>query len=162
MKSSLPASIVSPQDLTLVIREVKEYTAWATHETIKHKAGAKKPLTLQPELSPAATELISAWSKAHGATADSFRQLTEALERIAKSAPTLTITLADAAPQQVKESLVAWCRENLSGNVLVTFKFSRTLLGGMVVRAGSRIFDWSLHRRLTEHGREFTGVLKNV
>lgn len=162
MKSSLPASIVSAQDLTMTIREIQEYVAWATHETIKHKVQSTKPLMPQPELTPAATELVSAWGKAKGATADSYRQLIETLERIAKSAPTLTITLAGPAPQHVKEHLVAWCRENLSKNVLVTFKFNRTLLGGMVVRAGSHIYDWSLHRQLMDNGRRFTEVLRNV
>lgn len=162
MKSNLPGSIVSPQDLTMVIREIQDYTAWATHETIKQKAGAKKPLAPAPELTIAATELIGAWGKARGASADSYRQLIETLERIAKSAPTITITLAGPAPQHVKEHIVAWCRENLAANIFVTFKFNRTLLGGMVVRAGSHIYDWSLHRKLIDNGHAFTEVLGRV
>ena len=162
MKSNLPASIVSSQDLTMTIREIQDYVAWATHETIKHRTGSKKPLSLQPELTPAATELVSNWGKQRGATADSYRQLVEALERIAKTAPTITITLAGPAPQHTKEKIVAWCRENLSANILVTFKFNRTLLGGMVVRAGSRIYDWSLHRKLLDNGSAFTEVLRHV
>ena len=162
MKSNLPSSIVSAQDLTMVIREIQDYTAWANHETIKQKAGSKKQLTPAPELTYAATELISAWGKTKGATADSYRQLVEALERIAKNAPTITITLAGPAPQHLKEHIVAWCRENLSENILVTFKFNRTILGGMVVRAGSHIYDWSLHRKLLDNGHAFTEVLSHV
>lgn len=162
MKSSLPSQIVSAQDLTMVIREIQDYTAWATHETIKQKARSAKPMTAAPELSVGATELVSAWGKSKGATADSYRQLIELLERIAKSAPTLTITLAGPAPQAVKEHIVAWCRGNISENVLVTFKFNRTLLGGMVVRAGSHIYDWSLHRKLIDNGHAFTEVLRHV
>ena len=162
MKSSLPSSIVSQQDLTMVIREIQDYTAWATHETIKQKAKSTRPMALAPQLSTGATELVSAWGRAKGATAESYRQLIELLERIARTAPSLTITLAGPAPQSVKEHLVAWCRENLSENVLVTFAFNRTLLGGMVVRAGSHIFDWSLHRKLMDNGRAFTEVLQNV
>ncbi len=146
----------------MVIREIQDYTAWATHETIKQKIGTKSPLTAAPELSVAATQLVSAWGNSEGATAESYRQLIEVLERIAKSAPTITITLAGPAPQRVKETLVAWCRQNLSNNVLVTFKFNRTLLGGMVVRAGSHIYDWSLHRKLMDNGRSFTEVLARV
>ena len=158
MNSNLPASIVSSQDLTLVIREIQDYTAWATHETIKYKTGVKKPMTDQPPLTPAATAIVSNWGRSKGATADSYRQLIETLERIARSAPSITITLAGPPPQKVKESIVKWCRENLSSNVFVTFRFNRTLLGGMVVRAGSRVYDWSLHRKLMEHGRQFTEV----
>lgn len=162
MKIKLPASIVSAQDLTLVIREIQEYTAWATHETIKHKTGTKKPMTAQPELSPAALQIVNEWGRAQGSSADSYRQLTEALERDLRTASTITITLAGPAPQHVKENIVSWCRTTLSDKVLVTFQYNRTLLGGMVVRAGSKIFDWSLHRQLMNHGREFTEVLKNV
>jgi len=162
VKSNLPASIVSAQDLTMVIREIQDYTAWATHETIKQKTGSKRPLAPAPELTVAATELVGTWSKTKGASADSYRQLIEALERIAKKAPTITITLAGPAPQHVKEHIVAWCRDNLSDNILVTFKFNRTILGGMVVRAGSHIYDWSLHRKLIDSGRAFTEVLSRV
>ncbi len=157
----LPAQIVSPQDLTLVIREIADYIAWATHETIKQRVGAATR-SQTPEVSPAATELLSNWTKQNGNSVESYRQLTETLERIAKQAPTITITLAGPAPQVVREHLVTWCRQNLSRHVLVTFKFNRTLLGGMVVRAGSHIYDWSLHRRLMEHGRKFTEVLARV
>ena len=52
MNPNLPPSIVSAQDLTLVIREIQDYTAWATHETIKHKTGIKKQMTEQPPLTP--------------------------------------------------------------------------------------------------------------
>lgn len=162
MKSNLPASIVSAQDLTMVIREIQDYTAWATHETIKQKATSSRTVAQAPELSEGATQLVTAWGNNKGATADSYRQLIEVLERIAKQAPTITITLAAPAPKTVKEHLVAWCRANLSDTVLVTFKFNRTLLGGMVVRAGSHIFDWSLHRKLMDNGRSFTEVLKHV
>lgn len=162
MNPNLPPSIVSAQDLTLVIREIQDYTAWATHETIKHKTGIKKQMTEQPPLTPAATTIVSNWGHSKGATAESYRQLIETLERFARSAPSITITLAGPPPQKVKEGIVKWCRDNLSSNIFVTFKFSRTLLGGMVVRAGSRVYDWSLHRRLMEDGRKFTEVLKNV
>lgn len=162
MQSNLPAAIVSSQDLTLVIREIQEYTAWATHETIKYKTGLKKPLSPQPPLTPAATEIVSNWGRDQGATADSYRRLIETLEKTLKNSPSITITLAGPPPQKVKESLVMWCRNNIAPNIFVTFKFNRTLLGGMVVRAGSQVHDWSLHRTLMKHGRKFTEVLNNV
>lgn len=162
MTSSLPASIVSNQDLTMVIREIQDYVTWATHQTIKRRAGSKAPVGNAPELTAAATDLISAWGKSRGATADSYRQLVENLERIAKTAPSINITLAAPAPQTVKEHLVAWCRSNISQNVLVTFGFNHTLLGGMVVRAGSHIYDWSLRRKLIDNGGAFTEVLRRV
>ncbi len=161
MKYSLPSSIISPQDLTIAIHEVQDYSAWAHHETIKQKVGAHKP-TVAPELNPATAELLGGWSKVNGTTADSYRQLIESLEHIANHAPTITITLAAPAPQQVKEHIVAWCRHSLAESVLVTFSFNSTILGGLVVRAGSHIYDWSLHRRLIDSAHSFTEVLNHV
>ncbi len=161
MNASLPPQVVSAQDLTVVIHELADYTSWATHETIKQRVGVAGRQEV-PVISPAATELLSTWANEHGNSVESYRQLIETLERVIASSPTITITLAGPAPQAVREHLVTWCRKNLSANVLVTFAFNRTLLGGMVVRAGSRIFDWSLRRRLMDHGREFTEVLARV
>ncbi|HET8709361.1 MAG TPA: F0F1 ATP synthase subunit delta, partial [Candidatus Saccharimonadales bacterium] len=85
-----------------------------------------------------------------------------ALEDYARTAPHLTITLAAPAPASLKQTLTAWCRQNLAPNMLVTFEFNSSLCGGMVVRYGSRMFDWSFRRQIMENKQKFPEVLRNV
>jgi F0F1-type ATP synthase delta subunit len=69
-----------------------------------------------------------------------------------------------AAPPSngIKKTLVAWCRKNIATDILVNFDFNSTLLGGMVVRYGSHVFDWSFRRKILEEHSKFPGVLRNV
>jgi F0F1-type ATP synthase delta subunit len=44
----------------------------------------------------------------------------------------------------------------------VNFNYNRSLLGGMVVRAGSRVFDWSFRRQIIGAEEKFTEVFHRV
>jgi F0F1-type ATP synthase delta subunit len=74
----------------------------------------------------------------------------------------MTITLAAPATTGIKKQLTAWCRDNVAPDVLVRFEFNQTLLGGMVVRFGSHIYDWSLRRQILDGRTKFPEVLRNV
>ncbi len=158
---NLPAVISSPSDVTALVLEIRSYAKWYNHYVIAQKAGAKHA-DEQPELSPAATETIRASSKDTPLTSESLDQLIASLERIGTHSPVLTITLAAPAPREVREQLVTWCREQLSPDVLITFRFDSTILGGMVVRAGSHIYDWSFRRQLMDKRASFAEVLERV
>ena len=74
----------------------------------------------------------------------------------------MSITLAAPAGAGLKRTLAEWCRQNIDENLLVHFDFNATLLGGMVVNYGSRIFDWSFRRRILEDRAKFPEVLRRV
>lgn len=161
MKLLLPNSVSSPQDLMALTFEVREYASWFSHNTIKHQAGAKRG-SQAPALSAAALEVLRSWNAQKPITGDTLVELVTALEDFKETAPSLTITLAAPAGGDLKQTLVTWCRENIAPNVLVSFRFNATLLGGMVVRYGSRIFDWSFRREILEQHAKFPEVLRNV
>jgi len=62
----------------------------------------------------------------------------------------------------IQKNLVNWCRENIAPNILITFQFNATLLGGMVIRHGSNIFDWSFRRQILAARNNFPEVLRRV
>ena len=161
MKLKLDPSVSSPQDLKTLVLEVREYAKWFAHNYIKMRVHAKNT-TKAPEISPAASAVIREWAGGKTPTTKSFDELIATLEAYARTAPLLTITLAAAPTTGLKKTLVGWCRENIAPNILINFQFNSTLLGGMVVRSGSRVFDWSFRRTiLAERGR-FPEVLRNV
>lgn len=161
MKLKLPDSISSSQDLTALILEVHEYGRWLSHTAIKNRVDARyisEPLII----SPPATDLLREWSAKKQLTQQDITELVEALEEAKASASSLTITLAAPPTNDIKRTLVAWCRENIAPNVLVTFQFNSTLLGGMMVRYDSHIFDWSFRRQILAARDRFPEVLRRV
>jgi len=161
MEYKLPASVASSQDLKDLILEVHEYASWYEHESIKKRVDVEH-MSEPPTLSPAAIELIHEWGAKKSLTAQSLDTLIETLKKYNDTAPSITFTLAAPPTSSIKTTLVTWCRENVAPNILVTFKFNATLLGGVVVHYGSRVFDWSFRRQLLAARERFPEILRRV
>lgn len=159
--SKLPATVSSPGDVMGLVLEIKAYQQWYGQYANAERAGAHYQAS-QPELSETASQVIRQWAATEALTPARIDQLIVELEHIQKTAPTITITLAAAAPNEVKRALVTWCREHIDEDILVAFKFNATILGGMVVRYGSRIYDWSFRTRLMNNRNHFAEVLTHV
>lgn len=157
----LPPSVCSQQDVKALVLDVRVYARWYSQASIKKRLKLKHAIA-QPTLSPAATELIHDWSIKKPLTTASLDELIAALDALAANAPNLTIVLAAPASGNLKKTLVGWCRKNVAPDVLVSFEFNSTLLGGLVVRYGSRIFDWSFRRQILENSAKFAEVLRHV
>ena len=158
MKIKLPDSIISRQDLASAILELRDYAKWLSHESIKKQLGSKKGSN-KPEISTTVTEIIRITE------ADSPKKITDiidALQSIQNTAKSINFTLAAPAPLSLKTTLVKWCRTNISPDILVSFDFNSNILGGIVVRYGSRIFDWSFRRQILAERNKFSEVLTNV
>lgn len=161
MKLKLPDSVASLQDLTALQLELHDYAVWFGHESIKQRVHAKKGSAM-PALSPAAMEIIRTWHAKTTLSNQSLDALLKTLEDYRTSAPLITLTVAAPPTAAVKATLVGWCRRNIAPHVLVNFQFNATLLGGMVVRYGSHVFDWSFRRQILNARQTFPEVLHRV
>lgn len=161
MKLKLPDTVSSAQDLASLTLEVKEYARWFSHESIKKLVNIKTAAEA-PVMSLAAAELTREWAAKAPLSRQSLEELIATLQHYRDTAPSLTITLAAPPTSAIKKTLVGWCRANIAPNVLVTFQFNATLLGGMVVRYGSHVYDWSFRRQLLDARQRFPEVLRNV
>jgi hypothetical protein len=161
MKVKLPPSIASTQDLTALTNEVREYSKWYAHEEIKKRVSVKH-VSEAPVLTKGASELLRDWKSTQQISRQSLDLLISTLEEYSKNAPSITITLAAAPTSGIKTSLVSWCRENLAPEIMVTFQFNATLLGGLVVRHGSHVYDWSFRRQILAARDKFPEVLRSV
>ncbi|MBP9667274.1 F0F1 ATP synthase subunit delta [Candidatus Saccharibacteria bacterium] len=161
MSFSLPDTIASSQDLMALILDVKEYARWFAHESIKkqvHVAASNHALSL----SPVAVEVIRTWGTSQPLTTVRLDELLQTLEAYQKQAPSMTVTLAAPASRKLKTTIVAWCRQHITPTMLVTFDFNATILGGMVVRSGSHIYDWSIRRAILDNKASLPEVLRRV
>lgn len=161
MKLRLPDSVATSQDVAALQLELRDYARWFTHEAIKQRATAKHSSDA-PVLSPACQELIAGLGGKKGIDRAGLDDLIKALQHHAKTADTITFTLAAPPTTPVKASLVNWARTNIATDVLVNFQFNATILGGMVVRYGSRVFDWSFRREILANRDTFPEVLRHV
>ena len=161
MNFSLPDKVASSQDLMALILDVKEYARWYDHESIKKQANvASEAKEFQP--SPICAEILRDWCKTEPISKQRLDELIMTLETYQKKAPSMTITLAAPASRGLKTQLVSWCRTNIAPGMLVTFDFNATLLGGMVVRFGSHVHDWSIRRAVIENKAKLPEVLRRV
>ncbi len=160
-KLQLDETIASPQDLKFLIIEIREYSRWYSHNSIKKLLRSKR-ITDTPDLSMAAKNTLRQWAVKNPISRRSLDQLINNLEKYAKSSPQITITLAAPPTVSVKKSLVNWCRENIASDILINFQYNSVLLGGLVVRIGSHIYDWSFRRQILESPKSFPEVLRSV
>ena len=161
MKIKLDGSISSPQNLKTLVLEMRDYAHWFSQNEVRKRVNAKRS-TDKPELSPAASLLIRDWGQKGPMDRKSLEELISGLEDMEDTAPRVTITLAAPPAAGLKKMLVNLLREEVAPDVLVTFDFNSTLLGGMVLRCGSRIFDWSFRRQILDSRGQFPEVLRNA
>lgn len=161
MKFKLDESVSSLQDLRGLVMEIHEYQRWFSHNAIKKQVHVRTT-TKPPELTPAAKAVLREWCAGKELTVKSLDELIKTLEDYGRKAPSITITLAALPSAGLKKTLVGWCRENVSPNIMVDFQFNSTLLGGLVVRSGSHVFDWSFRRQILAERNKFPEVLRRV
>lgn len=161
VRVDLPDSITSLEDLTALILEIRQYTKWFSHDAILARV-SKKHTSVPLALSHSATELLQTWEKVKSIDTRSLDELIDILNLYRNNAPTLTITLAAPPTNDIKQKLIGWCRKNIAPNVMIAFSFNATILGGLVVHYGSRIFDWSFRRQILDGRGHFAEVLRRV
>lgn len=161
MNLNLPPNVMSKQDLQQVILEIRKYAQWYSQTAVQQHYSENNS-NQQPSVSPEAIEIIKAWDNEQPINQASLDQLITTLNDMIEAVPQLTITLAALPPNSLKRELADWCRKNIDPNALVNFKFNASILGGMVVKYGSHIFDWSFKRQIMAKRSSFPEVLRNV
>jgi len=160
--SHLPDSIWSPEDLTELIADLKHYNQWLTSYQIKQQVTSGAPSPAAPTLSPAAIACLHDLHAKKALNNTGVEALITSLMSVQNSSPRIDFTLAAPPANGLKKSFVAWCRTNISPDALVSFQFNASLLGGMVVRYKSHIFDWSFRRQILANRNKFAEILRNV
>jgi hypothetical protein len=161
MKTNLPDNIYSRQDLKAVILEIRAYAKWYNETAIKMRVSGNNNFDL-PQFSAEAKGLINEWNSQKPIDSKSLDELIDSLENLLASAPNISITLAAPPPGSLKKIITKWCRDNVAPNALVDFAFNSTMLGGMVVRVGSHVYDWSFRRQILSSLQKFPEALRNV
>lgn len=161
MKFQLPNSVLSSQDLKAATLEIQRYAQWYGQTLVKIKKSNHKGYEA-PAISRQAIQIIEQWQGDQPINQPSLDKLITALQDYAGQAPRIAITLAAPPPRSLKQELADWCRKNIDAGILVDFQFDSTMLGGMAVRYGSHIYDWSFRRQILAARSHFPEVLRRV
>ena len=161
MKLRLPDSVATSQDVSALQLELRDYARWFAHEAIKQRTNARHT-SEAPTLSSACQEMLASQGGKKGVDRELLDSLIKELDRYTRTADVVTFTLAAPPTANVKASLVKWSRTNIAPDILVSFQFNATILGGIVVRYGSRVFDWSFRRQILANRSSFAEVLRHV
>lgn len=162
MSLTLPNSVWSPEDLKELTSDLKHYAKWLASYSIKQRVSGSSQPAEPPTLSPLAVSMLHELHDRHALSQASVDKLIADLEAVAVVAPRIHFTFAAAPSNGLKKDFVNWCRDNISHDALVSFSFNATILGGLVVRYGSHIYDWSFRRQILTNRSKFPEVLRRV
>lgn len=162
MTFNLTPWLSSPMRLTQVEGELQQYALWYAHSKIQRQVGAGNSTADAPKLSVPTLALLAEVQKEQAITGDSFDDIIARLKTITQTAPSVTVTLAAAPSEGLKQTIVSWMRTQVDPNALVTFQLNSAMLGGLVVRLGSHMYDWSFRRQILDKKGQFAEVLNRV
>jgi len=141
--------------------EIRRYGVWQANYELKYKVTGKQAND-PPSVSESTNILIQQWHGENQITKESISELISALDHFAQSTKRISVTLAALPAGNIRRTIVEWCRQNIDPNILVEFKFNSAICGGMVVRYGSHIYDWSFRRQILASIDKFPEALRSV
>lgn len=143
----LPVDLCSPDQLSMVVLELRAYIGKLRDAAVRAKAGSAAEAPEAPEASPLLTSLL----EKSGISANDVPALeaaTTELQQLMTAAPTVHITLAGFPNRTLKRQLAVWFRTQIHPSVLLTFAVRSDIGGGIIVQAGSHFYDLSFKHAL--------------
>lgn len=139
----LPVDVYSPDSLSATIFELTTFLGLLRDAETRGKGGRVTPVAPSPALAHV-LDLLGADS----ASLDTLEKLNKDLEKHLLEAPVVHIILAALPGSAIKRELTTWFRDNINPEVLLTFTARTDIGGGIIVQAGSHMYDFSFKRLL--------------
>ena len=92
----------------------------------------------------------------------SYEKLSTGLRVIRDKAPVAHVTLAALPNRALKRQLVEWFRAEVNPYMLLTFVVRADIGGGVVLRVGSRIYDFSFRQRIMGNKHRISEIYDHV
>lgn len=155
---TLPADIYSPDQLSELTMELRAYIDALRDTAVRNQAGAANNSGL-PTMSVPLKSLFETISASGWMTPE---DLLRELEALLRHAPVVHLMVAAAPGKELKRQLTLWFRLEINPNTLLTFTERRDIGGGVIVRAGSRMYDFSFRKRILENKHRLTELAGSV
>lgn len=162
---NLPIELYSPDQLSAIMLELFTYTGNLRDTMVRAKTAHRKGTPKAPEISAMLLGVLHLADVAAD-DLDKTEKLLKELEHIRAHAPVIRITLAGLPNRELKQQLTVWFREQIHPSALLTFSVRSDIGGGIVLQAGSHIYDFSFKKQLLGKkqriGEIFTSLTKGA
>jgi F0F1-type ATP synthase delta subunit len=137
--SQLPAMVVSPADVSRLVRELETVNGALLDRTLRKK-GQQANMLKTSQLLDQLIEL----NKLNLLEQTDRDQLTEFLQGLKKQAPVLHMSFSADPSAAFLDKLMTWLRREIHPNVLLTIGLQPTIGAGCILRTTNKYFDFSL------------------
>lgn len=154
MNIQLPIDVYSPDQLSELLLQLQTYTGELRDILARAKSGGH---TTNPDVPGGLAEILkTAQIEPNNMTA--LEELAQQLQAVLNQSPVVHLVLAAMPGRPLKRQLTLWFRTEIHANTLITFAMRRDIGGGMIVTAGSHVYDLSLRRAVLANKQRITEI----
>ena len=142
---SLPPSVATQSDLRRLIAELEAIDNILTSDEIRQRTGHATigHMTL--------SEQLGDFIELNQCPVDDDHQRSEllgSLRQLKDRAPVIHMTFATTAEREVLSKIVAWLREKVNPQAVISVGLQPELIGGAYIRTTNKVFDMSIRSQL--------------
>jgi hypothetical protein len=146
---NLPAEIYSPDQISELTLELRNYIDTRRDRNLQKQTGADVP---PPPMSTELRKLFEATSEEVGTP----ESLLLELEKVLRNYPVVHLLLAATPGISLKKQLTLWFRTEIDHRILLTFNVRHDIGGGAMVRAGSKVYDFTFRKKILDNKHRIT------
>lgn len=155
----LPTDLYSPEQLSAVIIELRAYISSLRDTQVRAK------MTNAEAETPHVSALLLGVIRTAGINATDIsaaEKLQHQLEAIRDKAPTVHLMMAALPNRDLKRKLTGWFREQIHPYALLTFATRADIGGGMIMQAGSHVYDYSFRQQILGNKHRISEIFNSV
>jgi hypothetical protein len=155
----LPTDLYSPDQLGAVILELRSYLSLLRDTSVRaHLAQAEAG-------APHASALLLGVLRSTNIELTDQLKIEKALkelEVIRSKAPAAHLMMAALPNRDLKRKLIDWFRTEIHPYMLLTFATRTDIGGGVVIQAGSHIYNYSFRQQILSHKGRISEIFNSV
>ena len=155
----LPVDLYSPEQLGAIIIELRSHSGGLRDAAVRARA-------TKQEAAPIHTSalLMAAYREAGVSPTDqpNTEKLLKQLEAIRDRAPAVHLMMAALPNRDFKRKLVEWFRAEIHPYALLTFATRADIGGGIIIQAGSHIYNYSFREQILSHKNRISEIYHSV
>lgn len=140
----LPDTISSPDQIMAFIEDLADYQAYIRKLNVAAKVKVDSPSGLESPSMP--IELVEFLKSQFGNEEVAIARLEEIktfFKEVKASCPSIHIMMAYLPTVSERAEIVHWFRNNIAENILINFTQNSDVIGGLLIRTRTKIFDMS-------------------
>lgn len=161
MNVRLPLDLYSPDQVGIIKLELGNHMSQLRDASVRAKVTHKETAKGKPHFSALLQNVLFESGIADD-DQGSLELLSQSLETIRDKAPVVHIMLTALPNLTLKRQLIEWFRKEVNPYTLVTFSVRADMGGGMILQAGSHIYDLSFRQQILSHKQRIAEILHNV